>query len=321
MNPPADSTRKTRIVVCGQNWLAQQSLEFLLKRPDTELCAVATTPKSWQADLVAWATQRGLKVFTGNINDHVDEIAALAPDLLISIQYHWLLRPKILSVPRLGCINLHLGLLPRYAGCSPIAWAILNGETEAGATLHFMTERFDDGDVIAQAKVPVTTETTARELFDAVCQAGAKLFAATYPSLRKGTIHAVPQDLSKQLYYRADSINFKRDSVIDWEKPGREVQRRICAFTFEPFQLPRTTLVLSNGQHLPVTVSATRLSTTNSDGAHPPGQIMAVTASGAIVVATGSDDSVEVGGLNKQPAREFIQSLGVLPSELRLQAS
>lgn len=309
---------KTRVVVCGEKQIAESCLNVLRACPDTDICAVVASPRDWQADLVQWGVTHRTKVYVGNINRYVDELSALQPDFIFSIQYRRLLRPEVLAVPRQGCINLHFGLLPRYGGCYPVAWAILNGEARAGATLHYMTERFDEGDVIAQQSVPVRPQTTARDLFDHLSEAGTCLFEAQYPALRRGGRRpAWPQDRSQRLYYDKDSIDFERDRWIDWRRCGVDVQRQICAFTFEPFQLPATSLQGPDGQRHTVTLARTRLCEGQALPSHP-GSIVSVTSSGAILAVTGDGALMEIEMLNQQPAHEWIVSLGYEPQQARL---
>ncbi len=132
------STGKTRVVVCGEKHIAESCLQILNACENTDICAIVASPQDWQADLIAWGVAHRTKVYVGNINRYLDEIRGLAPDFIFSIQYRRLLRPEILAVPRRGRINLHFGLLPRYGGYYPVAWAILNGESQAGATLHYI---------------------------------------------------------------------------------------------------------------------------------------------------------------------------------------
>lgn len=146
---------KKRVVVCGEKWVAERCLQFLYGRRDTEICAIVAAPEDWQANLISFGTERRIKVFVGNINDYVDVLASLKPDYIFSFQYRPLLKTAILNLPLHGCVNMHFGLLPRYGGCYPVAWAILNGEKQAGVTLHHMVEGFDEGGIIAQATVPV----------------------------------------------------------------------------------------------------------------------------------------------------------------------
>ena len=308
----ADPAR-TRVVVCGQRAVALRCLEYLLGRPDTDLCAIVASPKDWQSDLITWGVEHKVKVFVGNINHYLFEIQNLRAEFIFSIQYNLLLKPPILRAPSRGCVNLHFGLLPRYGGCYPIAWAILNGEARAGATLHYMTEKFDEGDVLAQAAVSVTPNTTARELYDAVGEAAVRLFADCYPALLAGTLHANEQDMSNKLYYSSKSIDFERDRRIGWGRPGVEIQRKICAFTFEPFQFPLTSVLLPDGRRPEMTVSRTRLVADGLRPGAPPraGRIVDVTPAGTLVIGTGSDDLIEIGLLDNETPLVRLGSLGL----------
>ncbi len=312
------STGKTRVVVCGEKRIAESCLHILNACANTEICAVVASPRDWQADLIAWGLAHRTKVYVGNINRYVDEIRHLAPDFIFSIQYRLRLRSAILAIPRQGCVNLHFGLLPRYGGCYPVAWAILNGESQAGATLHYMTERFDEGDVIAQRAVPVRSHTTARDLFDELSEAGTALFQEQYPGLRAGAGQAWPQDLSQRLYYDKHSIDFDRDRWIDWQRGGVEVQRQIRAFTFEPFQLPATRVKGPDGQSGTAMVARARLCEGQAPPWCEPGAVVSVTPSGAVLAATGDGTLLEMAVLNEQPARDFMASLGCDPRRVRL---
>ncbi|MDH3602647.1 MAG: formyltransferase family protein [Candidatus Tectomicrobia bacterium] len=311
--------QKTRVVVCGEKWVAQQCLQFLYDRQDTELCAIVTAATDWQADLPSWGAKKKVKVYVGNINHYVNELTALQPDFLFSIQYRPLLRPPILRLPKNGCANLHFSMLPRYGGCYPIAWAILNGEQQTGATLHYTTERFDDGDLIAQVAVPMGPTMTAREAFDAVSVAAVKLFTDIYARLCHGAIATRPQTVSEQLYFAKDSIDFERDRYIDWRKPGVDIQRQIRAFSFEPFQLPATILQLPDGRRENVTVAQVRLSNgLRQSSAGRVGQVIDATAAGAVRVVTGGGSMLEIGLLNHQPSRDLIASFGYRPTDVKL---
>ncbi len=303
--------KKKKVVLCGEKRIAEQCLEFLYNREDTEICAIVAAPEDWQADLISFGATRRLKVFVGNINNYVNELKLLQPDFIFSIQYRPLLKSAILNLPTCGCINLHFGLLPRYGGCYPIAWAILNGEKLAGSTLHYMVEKFDEGDIIAQTSVPIKEETTARELFDSMSEASAKLFIDSYPALLEGAFKIYSQDMSRKLYYANDSIDFNRDRVIDWTRTGSEIQRRICAFSFDPFQQPLTSLLLPNGKQLQVTIASTKLKNNGvTIHAENTGHITEITDCGRLLVTTGNDDLLEIGLLNNQKPREYIESLG-----------
>lgn len=319
-NRNVSSNGKTRIVFCGEKDAAARCLDFLYEDEGTEICGIVAAPQDWQSDLIGWGAKRRLKVFVGNINDYADELTRLEPDFIFSVQYRPLLKTSILKLPKRGCVNLHFGLLPRYGGCHPIAWALLNGEQAAGASLHYMSEKFDEGDVIAQTSVPITSETTARELFDSLGEAAIELLKQTYPLLKTGAVVSQPQDLSKKLYHSKDSINFARDRIIDWSKNGEVIQRQICAFSFEPFQLPLATLRLPDGRQLQTEISRTRLRNENDahsiTDAHVVGSVLELTDSGSMVVKTGDGALIEVDLLDKQPAKDFINKLGCSPTEM-----
>lgn len=313
----SDARGKRRVVVCGEKLLAEQCLEFLLQQSNTEVCGIVAVPKDWQADLISFGAKRRIKVFVGNINDYANELASLHLNFIFSFQYRPLVKTTILKLPTSGCINLHFGLLPRYGGCHPVAWAILNGESQAGATLHYMSEKFDEGDIIAQTSVPVSNETSARELFDTITEAAVKLFADTYPLLCRGQLEPQPQDLSRKLYYAKESIDFSRDRIVNWDKSSTEIQRQICAFSFEPFQLPLSYLQLPDGQKVEVTVSRTCLCQNGSNGAaKDPGRIIEVTDAGNLIVTTSDNKLLEIGLLSSKTPRDFIESLGWSPQDI-----
>jgi methionyl-tRNA formyltransferase len=305
-----------KVVVCGEKQIAQQCLDFLRRRSDTQVVAVVTAAKDWQADLLAWAAKHEIRALVGNINNYREELAEMRPDFLFSIQYRPLIKEPILAIPARGSFNLHFGLLPRYGGCYPVAWAILNGEPSAGVTLHHMTPRFDDGDIVAQRSVPVTENTTARELFDRLSDTGAALFAAVYDDLLANRLAAKAQDISQQLYYGKDSIDFQKDALLDWQQSAREIQRRICAFSFEPFQLPVTGIQLGESNVIRATVSDTQvIFKEGSQGS--PGEVIASCEDGSVLVKALDSALIRVGKLEKQKATEFIKQTGASWTDTR----
>jgi len=305
-----------KVVLCGEKLIANRCLDCLIARDDTEVAAIIASETDWQADLVGWASRHNVPVYVGNVNKYRDELAEIAPDFLFSIQYRPLVKEPILRIPTRGCFNLHFGLLPRYGGCYPVAWAILNGEKRAGVTLHQMSPRFDEGDIIAQKSVNIDQCTTARQLFDKLTDVGSTLFKSAYPNLIAGQIVAKPQDITQRLYYSKDSIDFEKDSQIDWGKPGLEVQRRICAFSFEPFQLPTTSIRICETKLTSATVSETHVQSLHCNGTMP-GEISEAHEDGTISVKCSDDSVIRVGKLNRQAPLRFLNSLGASLQEVK----
>jgi methionyl-tRNA formyltransferase len=306
MKNKVEAQVRHRVVVCGEKLVAQKCLEFLQRRSDTQVLAVVTAANDWQADLSGWAEAHKIRAIQGNVNKYRDEIAEMRPDFLFSIQYRSLIKEPILAIPARGCFNLHFGMLPRYGGCYPVAWAILNGESSAGVTLHHMTPRFDDGDIVAQRAVPITDRTTARELFDALSDAGAALFAEVYDALLAYRLVAQSQDLSQQLYYSKDSLDFQKDSLLDWQQSAREIQRRACAFSFEPFQLPATGIQFNGSSIIRAAVSDVRIVQEERLN-YSPGDLVTACEDGSLLIKTGDAALIRVGKLEKQIAVEFLK--------------
>jgi methionyl-tRNA formyltransferase len=161
---------------------------------------------------------------------------------------------------------------------APIAWAIINGETETGITLHVMDPGIDSGPILATASVSIGPDETARSLYDRCTQAAIDLFAAEWPRIRGGTIQGRPQE-GDGLYYNRHSIDFSRRE-IGWERDAADVANWIRAFIFPPLQLPH------------VSVAGSRIDVagvTWDRGAHAarPGEVLEVADDRVVVAAPG----------------------------------
>lgn len=118
----------------------------------------------------------------------------LAPDLVVVVAYGRILPPELLHIAPLGCINLHVSLLPKYRGSAPIQWAVLNGDTETGVTIMQLDEGCDTGDLLMVERVPIGPETTSGELFDQVSAIGAKTLVTAIEKLAAGELTPQPQN-------------------------------------------------------------------------------------------------------------------------------
>ena len=119
---------------------------------------------------------------------------ALAPDLVVVVAYGRILPPELLHIARLGCINLHVSLLPKYRGSAPIQWAVIHGDAETGVTIMQLDEGCDTGDILMVEKVAIDPEETSGELFDRVADIGAKTLVRAVSLLEEGNLTPVKQD-------------------------------------------------------------------------------------------------------------------------------
>jgi methionyl-tRNA formyltransferase len=199
------------------------------------------------------------------------------PDLMIVIAYGLLLPRVVLEWPRLGCVNLHASLLPRWRGAAPIQRAVLAGDTVTGISVMQMDEGLDTGPVHLVRQTPVGTHETAGELHDRLATLAAESLVAALPALLAGTSTPVPQ--------RADLATLapkiaKSDGVLDWRAPALELERRVRAFN--PW--PVAEGVLDDGRRLRLWNAVVR----DDAPLHArPGTIVAATRDG-IDVATGA---------------------------------
>ena len=164
-----------------------------------------------------------------------DEAAALLKslgiELILSFYYRSLIPGKVLAIPRFGSYNMHGALLPKYRGRACVNWAVLNGETETGATLHVMTEQADRGDIVGQESVSIGPDDTAHDVFLKVAEAARIALRRALSALEAGNPTLTPQD--ERL---ATTFGRRRpeDGVIDWSKTAREIYNQIRALT-HPF--------------------------------------------------------------------------------------
>jgi methionyl-tRNA formyltransferase len=158
-------------------------------------------------------------------------LRSLGVELLFSFYYRSMIPKEILELPRRGAYNLHGALLPKYRGRACINWAVLNGETETGATLLVMTERADRGDIVAQKPVPIGPDDTALDVFLKVSEAARAALAESLAAIEAGTAQTTPQDESE-----ATTFGRRRpeDGLIDWTRAPARIHDQIRALT-HPF--------------------------------------------------------------------------------------
>jgi len=158
-------------------------------------------------------------------------LVALQPDLMVVIAYGLILPPEVLAIPRLGCVNVHASLLPRWRGAAPIQRAILAGDAETGVCLMQMDAGLDTGPVLASTVSPIVAEDTGSRLHDKLAQLGAQLLSDNLSRLEQGQLEPRQQDEVLACY--AGKLE-KSEARIDWRAPAVEIMRRIRAFNAWP---------------------------------------------------------------------------------------
>ncbi|MBX9445566.1 bifunctional UDP-4-amino-4-deoxy-L-arabinose formyltransferase/UDP-glucuronic acid oxidase ArnA [Dickeya chrysanthemi] len=180
------------------------------------------------------AAELGIPVFAPEDVNHplwVERIAAMSPDVIFSFYYRHLLSDAILQSATYGAYNLHGSLLPRYRGRAPLNWALVNGETETGVTLHRMVTRADAGNIVAQQRVAIDESDTALSLHRKLRDVADQLLKDALPAIAAGKANDIPQDESQATYVGRRT---PEDGRIEWQKPARTLYNLVRAVT-EPW--------------------------------------------------------------------------------------
>ncbi|BEM13628.1 bifunctional UDP-4-amino-4-deoxy-L-arabinose formyltransferase/UDP-glucuronic acid oxidase ArnA [Serratia marcescens] len=239
----------------------------------------------------------------------VDRIRALQPDVIFSFYYRHMLSDEILSLAPQGGFNLHGSLLPHYRGRAPVNWALVNGETETGATLHKMVKRPDAGDIVGQQKVTIADNDTALTLHKKVLEAAQVVLQEQLPKLKNGTATFTKQDESQASYFGRRTA---ADGEILWHKSAKEINNLVRAVT-EPYPGAFSYL----GQRKLI-VWRSRVLDTQHD--KQPGTVLSTSplviacGEGALEIVAGQNDS----GLYVQGSR-LAQEMGIV-TDVRLAA-
>lgn len=270
--------KRFRVIFMGTPDFAVPCLARLVEISD--VVAVVTQPdrpkgrgqKLLPPPVKAFAQEHGIAVYQPvrvKAPDFVDVLRGLAPDLIVVVAFGQILSKEILSLPPLGCINVHASLLPRYRGAAPMQWAIVRGEKETGVTTMFMDEGLDTGDMLVRETLPITQAMTAAELHDAMMKLGADVLEKTLFSLSEGTLKRTPQDDALSTY--APLLD-KEVGRIDWKKSAQEIHDLVRGLNSWP-----GAYTMLEGQKFKIW--RTRL----AEGTAEPGEIVSVTKQGLLV--------------------------------------
>ena len=233
----------------------------------------------WWRSCAQLAQSHSIPVHTPNgVNDTwVDRIAAMDPAVIYSFYYRYLIPDSVLALARIGAFNMHGSLLPAYRGRAPVNWMLVNGECEAGVTLHHMAARADAGDIVAQRAVPITDDDNALTLYHKLVPLGVDLITAMHPRIVDGTAPRRKQDISKGSYFGRRK---PEDGRIDWRWPARRIFNLVRAVT-HPYP---GAFCFAGGQKLLVWKTAIAAERGNRGA---PGQMVGESADGAVEIAAG----------------------------------
>ncbi len=207
-------------------------------------------------------------------------------DLMIVIAFGQKIAPAVVDHPRLGSVNLHASLLPKFRGAAPINWAILRGETETGNSIIRLAQKVDAGDILAQSPLPIAELETAGELHDRLAGEGARLMVRTIQDLQAGPVTEIAQDES--LATQAPKLS-RQSAAIDWRFPCSEISRKIRGLY--PWPGCRVRLLDAGGvERARMTLVRARA----AEGEGQRGRPGEITGDGSVACADGAVDLVEI---------------------------
>ncbi|MCO8162385.1 methionyl-tRNA formyltransferase [Pseudomonas sp. 21LCFQ010] len=272
-------TEPLRIVFAGTPEFAAEHLKALLDSP-YQIVAVYTQPdrpagrgqKLMPSPVKQLAQQHNVPVLqppTLRDAQAQAELAALQPDLMVVVAYGLILPQVVLDIPRLGCINSHASLLPRWRGAAPIQRAVQAGDAESGVTVMRMEAGLDTGPMLLKSVTPISADDTGGGLHDRLAELGPPAVLQAIAGLADGSLTGEVQDDSLATY--AHKLN-KDEARLDWSRPAIELERLIRAFN--PWPICHSTLA---GEALKV------LAASLADGSGVPGTILDASKDGLLV--------------------------------------
>jgi len=228
-----------KIVFFGTPQFAVTTLAKLIEHPDIEVVAVVTQPdkirgrgnKVLPSAVKKLAEEHNLPVWQPprikKDRETIDKLQATQADAFVVVAYGQILSTEILSMPKLGCINVHGSLLPQYRGAAPIQWSIVNGDRQTGITTMLMDRGMDTGDMLLKAETNISLLDNTLDLAIALSQQGAELLIETLFKLEQQAITPIPQNDSLATYAR---LIEKADFAIDWSRAAWEIHNQVRGF-------------------------------------------------------------------------------------------
>lgn len=307
------------LIFCGTPQFAVPTLEKLLaERFAVELVITQPDEPSGRGYEVKpppvkqLAQKAGIQIFQpSKLKDPATQefLSKYHPDAFVVVAYGRIIPPWMIALPRLGCINLHASLLPKYRGAAPIQWALIRGERTTGITTMKIDPGMDTGDILLRREEPIRDDDTTEALSARLCSLGADLMIETLRGLERGEITPRPQDHAQATLA---PIIKKEDGRIDWKMTAQEIAWRVRGF--RPWPGAYTTF---RGKNLHIWAAAAHSGETL--GSAEPGALAAV--AGKLLVGCGDGTRLEVKelqaeGRKRLPARDFLNGVHLAPGEM-----
>jgi methionyl-tRNA formyltransferase len=311
-----------RIVFCGTPEFAVPTLRGLLANPEFAVEAVVTQPdrprgrgqRVSASPVKEVAEQAGVRVYqppSVKSDEARGFFAEIKPDAVVIIAYGQIIPRRLLEIPRLGWMNLHGSLLPKYRGAAPIAWAIINGERKTGLTTMQLDPGLDTGPILLQREIEIGNHETAPELAKRMADLGTPVVAESLIKLDRGEIAPIPQDSAQASYA---PILTKEHGRIDWSSGAGDIYNRIRGLAPWPgaFTIFRGRLCQVWGRPSTPGVSG------DAASAREPGSVIMSDAAIEVVCSKGTQlqlDFVQVEGRKRISAREFAHGARLVSGE------
>ena len=307
-----------KLIFCGTPAFAVPSLRALLSDSYFQIAGVVTQPdrprgrgkKTASSPVKDAALEAGVAVYQPEkirSESSLDYFKRLAPDVVVIIAYGQIIPAALIAIPRLGWINLHGSLLPKYRGAAPINWAIINGEKVTGLTTMQIDAGLDTGPMLLKYQTGIGPDETAPDLYSQLAEAGAPLIVETLKKLDQGEIAPTPQDNSQATL--APPLK-KEDGRIDWFLPAPKIYNRIRGL--QPWPGAFTTF-----RGATCRIWGKPLKPVAAGGM--PGIILPTQEDGLLVICGASTvlhvEQVQIEGRNRISDREFMNGARIAPGE------
>ena len=307
-----------RIIFCGTPEFAVPSFRALIAHPEISVEAVITQPdrprgrgnRVSNSPVKQAALAAELQIYQPeSIKSESSQefLKRVAPDAMIIIAYGQIIPARLLTIPRLGWINLHASLLPQYRGAAPIHWAIANGETRTGLTTMQIDAGMDTGPILLQREIEIGPEETSPELYARMSESGAELVVDSLLKFDRGEISATPQDQAKAT---SAPILKKEDGKIDWSRTAQQIFNRMRGFSPWP-----GAYTIFRGQTC--SLWGRPASDTAVEGIRP-GEILSSTTEMRVGCGEGTSlrvEFVQLEGRKRVSAREFANGARMFPTD------